>query len=73
MQEFIFRFKVKTPDGGKDYYQSFFGGEMEARSAAKKLCEIYQCNVEIFLALGRMDIESYECKVKFVDKSQDLL
>ena len=72
MQEFIFRFKVRTPDGGQEYHQTFLGGESEARSAAKKLCEIYNCNVYIFHAIGSVEIESYDCKAKFVTAPQEV-
>jgi hypothetical protein len=71
MKEFILRFKIKTPDGSKEYFHPHFGTEQDAHEAAKRLSGIYYSNVEIFTWSGKAEIEQVPVQSKIVYKLED--
>lgn len=71
MREFILKFKIKTPDGSKEYFHPHFGSEQDAQDAARRLSSIYYTDVEIFSWAGKSVVDEVPAQTSIVYRLQD--
>jgi hypothetical protein len=71
MTEYLLRFNIQTPDGSQEFYQTHFGSEASARDLAKKLADIYKCDIYVFAFAGKAAIEELPVTVNYITKLEE--